>query len=234
MVRKEPGGFIRPATSQGAVLAEISRMILAHDIGPGAPIRQEEIASKLGVSRIPVREALMVLEARGQIDYIPHFGFSVPKLSADDIVELYMIREKLEELALTRTLEVATEEDIEALQEALRAADEALDSGDLVEMTRANRDFHFAMFEPSRMPRLIRILANTWDVMGAYRPTSFMNQEGRELVGKEHHEIFEAIRARDVDRAITSLKNHSQSLVTSLRRAVDDGEVDRALDPAAT
>jgi DNA-binding GntR family transcriptional regulator len=208
------------------VVAEITRMILAHEIGPGAPIRQEEIALKLGVSRVPVREALMVLEARGQVDYTPHFGFSVPKLSSDELVEIYLIREKLEELALSRTVQVATEQDIENMREALESSDAALASGDLIDMTRSNRDFHFALFEPSGMHRLTKILGNLWDTMAAYRPTSYMDGEDKAQISQDHHDIFAAIRDKDAERALASLVNHRSSLVNSLRRAVEDTVVD--------
>jgi DNA-binding GntR family transcriptional regulator len=215
--------FVRPITAQEAVLLEIRRMILNHEIAAGSPIRQDEIATRLGVSRVPVREALMMLEAGGQVRYAPHFGFTVPKLTADELVEVYLIREKLEELALRQSIERATDDDIRAMETALKASDEAIESGDLMVMTRANQAFHFAMLEPSRMPRLMRILANLWDSLAAYRPVSFMSASEREQIRLDHHEIFGAIQRRDVDQAIESLFRHRAGMVNALRRADEDG-----------
>ena len=88
--------FVRPPTAQEAVLAEIRRLIVSGELAPGAPVRQEAVAERLGVSRVPVREALKVLEGEGHVVYAAHRGYVVAELSVDDLTEVYRLRELLE------------------------------------------------------------------------------------------------------------------------------------------
>ncbi|WP_309072602.1 GntR family transcriptional regulator, partial [Arthrobacter sp.] len=82
----------RPPTAQAFALAELRRMIIAGEVQPGEPLRQDALAERLGVSRVPLREAFKILEGEGQIVYQPHRGFKVARLSLADLLETYRIR----------------------------------------------------------------------------------------------------------------------------------------------
>jgi DNA-binding GntR family transcriptional regulator len=83
---------VRPPTTQEAVLAELRRMIARGEIRPGAQIVQDALADELGVSRVPLREALKMLEGEGLVTYRPHHGYFVTELSLADLLEVYRIR----------------------------------------------------------------------------------------------------------------------------------------------
>ena len=88
--------FRRPPTAQAFVLAELRRAIIAGDFLPGQPLRQNALADRFGVSRVPVREAFKVLESEGQVVYEPHRGHKVASLSLTDLLEVYRLRQLLE------------------------------------------------------------------------------------------------------------------------------------------
>lgn len=83
---------LRPPTAQEFVLTELRRAIVSGQLRPGAAIRQDTLAESLGVSRVPLREALKILEGEGQVTYRPHRGYFVADLSYDDLREVYRIR----------------------------------------------------------------------------------------------------------------------------------------------
>ncbi len=88
--------FSRPPTAQEAVLVELRKEIASGALRPGEQVLQEAIADRLGVSRVPLREALKILEGEGQVVYHPHRGYFVAELSVADLVEVYRIRDLLE------------------------------------------------------------------------------------------------------------------------------------------
>ena len=89
--------FQRPPTAQEAVLVEVRSRILRGDIAPGTPLRQEDLAASLGVSRVPVREALRILESEGHVTYIAHRGYRVAELDLDELAEIYHLRALIED-----------------------------------------------------------------------------------------------------------------------------------------
>src|SRR5674476_1570791 len=79
--------FRRPPTAQEAVLAELRRLITAGLLRPGQQIVQDALAVQFGVSRVPLREALKILEGEGQVTYVAHRGYFVTELSLSDLIE---------------------------------------------------------------------------------------------------------------------------------------------------
>lgn len=91
----------RPPTTQEFVLQELRNAIVRGELPPRQPIRQDAIAQRFGVSRVPLREALKILEAEGQVVYRPHRGYSVAELALSDLLEVYRLRQLLESEAAT-------------------------------------------------------------------------------------------------------------------------------------
>jgi DNA-binding GntR family transcriptional regulator len=209
------------------VLAELRRTILAGELKPGSQILQDRIAENLGVSRVPVREALKMLEGEGQVAYAPHRGYFVAELDAAELIEVYQIREILEAEAVTRALPFLTEEDHERMREAVDQMEAAEGDGDVVALTAANRRFHFAVMEPCGMPRLLRIIRQLWDSTDPYRSIYFGDAKHRGTVRNEHREILKAVVHADAEQVVQHLNEHRQHAVESLRvvlesRAADD------------
>ncbi|WP_406692115.1 GntR family transcriptional regulator [Saccharopolyspora sp. ID03-671] len=214
----------RPPTTQAFVLDELRRSIVSGDLTPGQPIRQDTIAAGLGVSRVPLREALKTLEAEGQVVYQPHRGYSVAELSLADLLEVYRMRELLEAEAVRVAAEQLTDADLTRITDAGQDVEKAAEDGDLVAMIAANRRFHFALLEPAGMPRLLRVVRTLWDATDAYRAVYYNSGTNRERVRREHEAIISAAHDRRSDDLIHLLAAHRDHAVDALRGTIGEKE----------
>jgi len=206
----------RPPTAQEFVLGELRRAITGGQLKPGAPIRQEALAEQLGVSRVPLREALKTLEAEALVVHEPHRGYFVAELSLDDLREVYRIREILEQEAVRRAADHLDEAALAALQEIQREVEKAADTGDVSGMAAANRRLHFALYDASAMPRLVRFITTLWDATDAYRSLYYAEPEHRDHVVREHRAILAALHGGDVEEAVRLLDAHRTHAVAAL------------------
>ncbi|MFI0408218.1 GntR family transcriptional regulator [Actinomadura sp. 3N508] len=214
----------RPPTAQQFVLEEIRRAITGGELRPGTPIRQDALAAHLGVSRVPLREALKILEGEGLVTYQVHRGYSVVSLSMDDLREVYRIREILEAEAVRRAAGAITGADVDRLEEIQLDVERAGEAGDVAAMAAANRLFHFTLFERSGMPRLVRHIRLLWEATDAYRSLYYGDHENRERVNHEHRTVLAALRDRDAGKAIASLDEHRAHAVAALELVFAGGE----------
>ncbi|RCW43947.1 GntR family transcriptional regulator [Halopolyspora algeriensis] len=211
----------RPPTTQEFVLDELRKAIVSRRLSPRQPIRQDAIAHQLGVSRVPLREALKTLEAEGQVVYEPHRGYSVAELSLSDLLEVYRLRDLLESEAATVAARKFTDTDLARVLDAQRDVESAADGSDLVGMITANRRFHFALLEPAGMPRLLRIVRTLWDATDAYRAVYYNSDVNRARVRDEHERIVQAAKQRDAEALTTLLDTHRRHAVDALRATLD-------------
>ena len=212
--------FVRPKTAQEAVLSELRRMLVTGELAPGEPLRQEALAETLGVSRVPVREALKVLEGEGAVVHEPHKGYVVAELSVDDLVEVYRLREILEAEAIRVAVPRLTAADLDALAAAAADVDSAGRSGDVTAMTEANRRFHFLLFDAAGMPRLSRTLRQLWDATDVYRSVYFSGVTNRQRVKHEHKALLVALRSGDAAAAVRAQHEHRDNSVTAVTAAL--------------
>jgi len=203
----------RPQTMQEAVLAELRRCINDGELRPGDVIRVDAVAEALGVSRIPVREALKILEGEGLVTHRPHVGYAVPSLTAEEIEEIYWLRALLEDQALRRALERATDDDRAAARDAYAAAGRALARGDVNAFSEHARRFHTVILAACRMPRLLRLLEGLWDATETYRPASRLDEHGQAALQAEHRVMLDAFLAGDGRRLADATRGHRQHLL---------------------
>jgi DNA-binding GntR family transcriptional regulator len=211
----------RPPTAQQFVLAELRRGILERELLPGEPIRQDALAERLGVSRVPLREALKILEGEGQIVYLPRRGYSVAQLSLADLREVYRIREILEEEAVRIAVGKLTNAEVSQLAEIHAEVERASSAGELAEMTAANRRFHFGLFSLCDMPRLVRMIRLLWDSTDAYRSVYYGAPGNRDRVNHEHRQILAALRKRDTERVLRLLADHRSHAIAALAAVIE-------------
>lgn len=211
----------RPPTAQEYVLQRLRQAIISRELQPGAAIRQELLAEKYGTSRVPLREALKILEGEGHVTYIPHRGYFVADLSVSDLREVYIIRDLLETEALTRAIENVTEQSLAHFTEILTAMSHASASGDLATMSTLNRNFHFGIFELSEMPRLVRLIRVLWDATDAYRSLYYSDADNRAHVEREHQRIMAALVARDADALVSAHRDHRNRAVAVLETLLE-------------
>ncbi len=202
------------ATAHELVAAALRQAILDRELKPGDKVRQEEVARRLGVSVIPVREALRVLAGEAQVTYRPRQGYVVAQLDVRDLAEVYRLRELLEAEAVRVALPRLTDADIarvEALFEQVARAES------VSEAMQANRRAHFVLFEAAEMPILMRHIAMLWDSTEAYRALYYSTTS----VDAEHRAIVAALRDRDEARVVALLDAHRRHALDALTAALD-------------
>jgi DNA-binding GntR family transcriptional regulator len=219
--------FKRPLTAQEAVLDELRRKIRSGQWSPGTPIRQDAIAAELGVSRVPVREALKLLEGEGQVTYLPHKGYVVTKLDASELKEIYRMRQILETEAATQAVPRLTDADLERMRDAMESMESAAET-DVIQLMEENRRFHLTLFEASDMPRLVHFIRLLRDSADTYRAMIYTDDETRGQANREHRRIYEACEEGAVDRVIELLNDHRGHTVGVAEAVI--GAADRLAD----
>jgi DNA-binding GntR family transcriptional regulator len=177
---------------------------------PGERIRQEDVAACFGASRIPAREALRMLDAEGLVTLVANSGAWVTKLTLDECVETYLIRERLEPLLLRmslRHLEDATVDRLAAL-----AADMEAETG-VGAFMQADREFHLASYTGAASSSTWQIIHRMWNTTQHYRRefTRRAAGSGLSVTHLEHRLLLDSIRRHDADDA-------ERVLVTHIRR----------------
>lgn len=205
------------------MLGELRRAVATGEFTAGDPLRQDALAERFGVSRVPVREALKILEAEGQVVYAPHRGYRMAQLSLADLLEVYRLRDLLEGEAARVAVERAGDDVGPAMEQAAREVEAASDVGDLAAMTEANRRFHFLLITAAGMPRLERLVRVLWDATDTYRLVYYGSEDSRRLVHHEHALILRAFADRDPDELAGALQEHRRHAVEMLRRLLKDG-----------
>lgn len=209
-----------PTSSQDAVLTELRNMIGAGKLAPGQQIVQESLSTTLGVSRVPIREALRVLEGEGQVVHMPNRGYFVANLSVEDFEEVYRIRALLEEEAIRVAVPLLTDEDIDYIEGILTEVEEAAHNRKISGLTETNRRFHFAIFEASNMPRLVKMIRTLWDATDAYRGVYFASPSNLNEMEHEHRDMVLALRARDAQQVISLQAIHRENSISAVSQII--------------
>lgn len=191
------GKIFRPQTIQEAVLAELRRLISDGELRPGTVIRLDAVARALEVSRIPVREALKVLEGEGLVTHRPRGDYEVPSLRAEEIHEIYRLRALLESEALHSLPGQPDEQDCAAARAAIAAAERDLAAGDANAFSGHAREFHKVTLRACAMPRLLRLLDGLWDTTETYRPAKFVDSQEWATLQAEHRAMLAAFVGGD-------------------------------------
>jgi DNA-binding GntR family transcriptional regulator len=212
----------RPPTAQQFVLGELRRAITSGQLKPGTPIRQDALAEQLGVSRVPLREALKTLEGESLVVHEAHRGYFVAELSLADLREVYRIREVLEAEAVREACARMDEHGLAALEAVQDEVDAEAAAGDVAAMAAANRRFHFTLFETAGMPRLLRLIATQWDATEAYRSLYYAGAGHRDRVLHEHRAVLAALHAGDTKEALRLLDDHRAHAVEALELMLND------------
>lgn len=204
----------RAGTSQDGVLGELRRAILDGGVPPGTPIPLAEVAEVFGVSQIPIREALKTLVAEGLISHRRNAGYHVALLSAQELREMYIVREALESASLTAAVHNATDTDRAAAVIANQRLEQALQDGDAAAYHRGSRRFHAALTGPSRMHRLLHMLEAAWNVTEPVQSMVHVSPADRSVLHTDHRAMLEAFLAGDVVALLAVSEQHAARLNT--------------------
>ena len=189
------------------IAAYLREEILHGRFLPGDRIRQEDIADRFGASRLPVREALRMLEAEGLTEHESNKGARVPRLSRHEVDVVYQMRERLEPLALIESLPTLTDEEharLEDVQTQIEANE------DVERFLELDREFHLLTYSGCALDPLNSMVTRLWNSTQHYR-RMFVQLGGRSrmwVVNAEHRLILDAVVRRDEVDAERYLQGH--------------------------
>lgn len=187
---------------------------------PGTRIHLSETAAQLGMSPIPVREALRTLASEGLVISVPNRGYRVPEASLADLEDTYRLRMILDPLALELAVPNLTPVDIARAEEALTPLTAALRVDDWAGIRAANREFHFVLYEAAGSPWLLRVISMLWEASERYQRLSSPYRGTRAARRKEHQAILAACRDGDAERAARTMHDHLHRTYAIARRAL--------------
>jgi DNA-binding GntR family transcriptional regulator len=218
-----PSDSIIPRQSLTSAVADRLRdQIIRGEIPEGSQLRQEAIATQYQVSRVPVREALRQLDAEGLIAIVPNRGAIVPALSPADIEELFAIRALLEPEVLKLSIPRLTHDDISEADSVLRKYVSELNREDHVSAWgRLNWQFHSILYSRANQPRFMAIIRNVNNSGERYTRLQLYLTHGSARANKEHHQILELCRHRDIPAACRLLRQHIEHAGESLKAALE-------------
>jgi DNA-binding GntR family transcriptional regulator len=200
----------------------IRERILEGKYGEGDHLRQDAIAAELGVSRIPVREALRQLEAEGLVVLSPHAGSVVSSLSLREIRELFEIRAVIEGDLLRRAIPRARPEDLARAAEILEEYEAALEVEDIAAWGALNWRFHSALYAPAGRPLTMGIVHGLHLNSDRYLRMQLALARGVPRAKEEHRAILRTVREGDAQHSVSLLSSHilgaGQTLLHFLRR----------------
>jgi DNA-binding GntR family transcriptional regulator len=183
------------------VLEHLREAILDGRLKPGERIRQEAIASEMGTSRIPVREALTRLQNEGLVTLTSHVGARVAQLRLDELDELYLIREQLEPTAIAQSTPNLRAGQLRKLAEYVEQMEASADIEDPSRWVDLDRQFHLAAYAGAKLPRLLEMIEGLWNATQQYRRAYTRLPESFALAHSEHRLILEALERRDAENA---------------------------------
>jgi DNA-binding GntR family transcriptional regulator len=196
---------------------------------PGEWLRQHRVADQLGVSEMPVREALKKLAAEGLVEYLPYRGMRVCEYSADDVADIYGVRAFMESMAARVAAEHITSGELAELRALATQMEDCLSAECLAESRELNRRFHEVIFIASRRTYLIHALRQLWRVFpsmlwGSFPATAterFSEQDAYDV--EEHRAIIDALEEGNAALAEQVMRQHIEDAGSRLLATLTAG-----------
>ena len=205
-----------PTLTADAVTSQLREMILTGAIGIGVQLKQEALAQRFGVSRIPVREALRKLQAEGLISHTANAGSVVAGKSTEELLETLDIRIGLESRALKLAVPRMKRADFKAARELLARYDA---SDYPKEWSDLNLEFHLCLYRPAGRPRLLKMIEDIVRGIDVHLRAHQSSTVGRKSPQTEHRAILKACEEKNVALAVSLLETHIEHTQTLLMAA---------------
>ncbi len=215
----------RSGEQAATIAAALREDIIAGHLAAGAPLRQERLAARFSTSRMPVREALRLLESEGLVALQPNKGAIVAALDTEELREIYEMRVAAETLALRLAIPELSNAQI-ARAEAIQAQAEASSLRDFGELNKA---FHATLYQPCDRPRLLAHIASLNGLADRYLRLTVKRLDYAERSHREHRALLEACRRRDESEAVAILRRHVGEAGEALYRLLTSDTIEGAV-----
>lgn len=207
-VPAKPAEF-RPPTLVEAVLQQLREDLIRARYAPGDPVRVDRVAAELGISALPVREALRVLLAEGRVQYAPHRGYRVTELTLEQVEEIYLMCGLLETESIRRGVEALDDAGIERMRSLLETLLSPPRRASVWHIVTVHQEFHFVPIEYARLPLIEAELRRLWDHTDHYRSLYlFGDPQTKERINAEHAAFVDACAEHDAGLAVALAEEH--------------------------
>jgi DNA-binding GntR family transcriptional regulator len=196
--------------------------ILRGNLKSGQALKQDEIAAQFGISKIPVREALIQLKAEGLVNFYPNRGAFVSELSAAEADEIYVMRIALETAVLARAIPNLTVAHLKHAEEILNAIDQ---EENIAKWGELNWEFHATLYAPASLPRLMDTIKALHTNIARYLVLYLAGMAYQKKSQKEHRAILSACRHGDTEKAVTYLEDHLRNASNHLVAYLNKQEI---------
>lgn len=226
-MNRDSSDMLQRDTLPMQVLNKLMDWIMDGKLKMGEKLNTEELAKQLGVSRMPIREALSSLEKMGLAESIPYVGTRLVTLNQDDILQIYMMRQMLEPMAAANACMKITGEDIAALEELHKEYIRIVKAPELnaKSVHLQNRKFHFAIYELSGMNRVCSVIESLWDTLSffklIYGREFIKNSEDTEKMIAEHQGYLDAVREKDAEALKKALYENLNNRIQRISKGSD-------------
>lgn len=193
-------------TKSDWVYEVIREAIVTKEIKPGDRIIVNALAKQMGVSDIPVREALKRLQAHKFVEVTPYSGYSVRTMSIEEFEDVWLIRLELETLAARIAIKNCSNENIQELEELVSLMEHAVQEKDFKQYVIYNKRFHIKMYRLCNNERLVQLIKELWEETERASKIFENNEERIRESQKEHNIMLDALRTRDVELLIDTIR----------------------------
>ncbi|MGH3022400.1 MAG: GntR family transcriptional regulator [Gaiellaceae bacterium] len=202
-------GRLFPPQSASAAAGEVIReAIIDGRLPPGHRLKEEELAQELGMSRTPVREALLTLESEGLVESIPRRGATVRSYAVGDLDDVYQLRALLEGYAARRAATRISPDDVARLEESCDRFDRLGAEDDLLDLVKENLGFHSVIHEAAASDRLAALIRKVIEIPLVYKSFYWYSPEQKLISQHYHRQLTRALRLGDGERAELIMKEH--------------------------
>ena len=212
-LEQSPESKNRSRKAQGAMgraLSQIKDMIVNGELNPGEQIRQEEMALKLAVSRVPLREALNVLADQGLLYHRPHQGYFVTKRDPGQYAQIRRMLHLLEN-ELMATIAWPGPEDLQRLNDLNAQMQRCVDAADTQQLIDLNQKFHFAIFGLSPNRLIMDEVARLWALIEPGMWDKFDTHQQRIQTLLEHERLIQTLAEQDRAACVAQMEQHRYS-----------------------
>jgi len=203
----------KPTSASEFAAQEIRKAILNGELKPEERIQQHALAAELGVSHVPLREAIQKLEMEGFLELHPRRGAFVMPLNEDDVTDIFYLRKLLESDALETSIHHIDSERLKVISAICESADEVKD---IIHYGELNTQFHRAIYSSAGRPRQLNIIEGLWKNAARYSSLLRLNGQHFEQSQSEHWALVKAISRGDVEEACSILDNHLTSALDEI------------------
>ena len=199
---------------------KVKDAILKHEIALGELLSQDELALRLNLGQTPIREALSRMAQEGYVTRVTNRGYRVSEMTAEEVVELFELRQVLEAYSIDEAIRRITPDGIEALESSVKSSRKSIITNQrLVDRYIINKDFHLLVAEIAGNNAVCKILADACEKLVLKRQIDGVSHGGFGVL-RHHRDILRAIKNQDAKKAQELMKSHLDEIKYTLLKRI--------------